>query len=390
MQARTAAGKVAPATPSPQAGALLVRTISTAEHLGFVAARDSASFLQLPAWGAVKPGWRSESLGWETPRGRLVGAGLVLSRPVPGTRRSLAYLPEGPLIDWASPDLAAWLRPMVAHLRAGGAFGVRMGPPVPTRHWEAATVKAAVAAGTVTSLPDLPPDGLDASAAGVADQLRELGWHAPGADAGFGAGQPRYVFQVPLAGRSVEAIFAGFNQQWRRNIRIAERAGVEVRRGGLDDLPAFHSLYVETARRDGFGPRPAGYFPRMWRALNGEHPDRLRLYLAQRDGEVLAAALTVQVGTHAWYSYGASGEAGRDLRPSNALQWRMLLDARERGAEVYDMRGIGAGLGPADPLFGLTRFKLGTGGRAVEYLGEWELPISRLLHSAVTAYLARR
>lgn len=55
----------------------------------------------------MKPDWRAESLGWfdDEQGGRLVGAGLVLYRPLPRLKRYLAYLPEGPLIDWAPPDL---------------------------------------------------------------------------------------------------------------------------------------------------------------------------------------------------------------------------------------------------------------------------------------------
>ena len=76
------------------------------EHLAFVEGRRSASFLQTPAWGAVKSEWRRESIGWRDPDGALVGAALVLHRPIPRLKRfTLAYLPEGPLIDWADADL---------------------------------------------------------------------------------------------------------------------------------------------------------------------------------------------------------------------------------------------------------------------------------------------
>ena len=70
------------------------------------AASGSASFLQTPAWGAVKSEWRRESLGWFDADGsRLVGAGLVLYRQLPKVQRYLAYLPEGPVIDWDADDL---------------------------------------------------------------------------------------------------------------------------------------------------------------------------------------------------------------------------------------------------------------------------------------------
>jgi lipid II:glycine glycyltransferase (peptidoglycan interpeptide bridge formation enzyme) len=176
----------------------------------------------------------------------------------------------------------------------------------------------------------------------------------------------------------------------RRNISKAEKAGVKVVRGGYEDLQAFHELYSETAERDRFVPRPLPYFQRMWSALTAEHPDRMRLYLAYHDGEVLAAATMLTVGDHVWYSYGASTSRRREVQPSSAVQWRMMTDAHELGAAVYDLRGITDTLEESSHLLGLLRFKVGTGGEAVEYLGEWDFPLNRLLYKALSLYLARR
>ncbi|HEX6921172.1 MAG TPA: peptidoglycan bridge formation glycyltransferase FemA/FemB family protein [Actinomycetes bacterium] len=369
---------------------LTVRPISREEHLGFIVAQPSASFLQCPSWGEVKRDWRHESIGWYDEQGALVGAGLVLYRQVPKVKRSLAYLPEGPVIQWAADDLQAWLAPMTAYLQAQGAFGIRMGPPVVRRRWQAATVKAAIAENSAKRLADVPPDGADPLGDRVADTLRRLGWREPAAEGGFSAGQPQYVFQVPLAGCDEDELLKRFNQLWRRNIKKAAKAGVEVVRGGAEDLPEFHALYLETAQRDGFTGRPLSYFQQMWSAMSGEDPDRIRLYLARHEGDLVAATTMVRVGTHAWYSYGASSTAKREVRGSNAVQWQMLRDARAAGATVYDLRGITDTLDESDPHFGLIQFKLGTGGEAVEYLGEWDLPLNRLLFKAFDVYMSRR
>ena len=368
-----------------------VRPLTREEHLAFVRAQPSVSFLQCPSWAGVKAEWGAESLGWFEPGGELVGAGLVLYRRLPRLRRSLAYLPEGPALPWdrVAADVSGWLAPMVGHLRRRGAFAVKMGPPVETRRWEAETVKAAIAAGTARSLDDVPPDATSPTAGALAEGLRALGWRPPAAEGGFSAGQPRHVFQVPLAGRSLDDLQRGFNQLWRRNVKKAEKAGVKVREGGYDDLPRFHELYVHTAERDRFTPRPLGYFERMWRAMREEDPQRIRIYLAEHEGDLLAATTMVSVGEHAWYSYGASASHKREVRPSNAVQWRMISDAHEAGCATYDLRGITSTLDPEDHLFGLIQFKLGTGGHALEYLGEWDLPLNPLLYRALQAYLRR-
>ncbi|KPI08901.1 Methicillin resistance protein [Actinobacteria bacterium OK074] len=378
---------------------LRVQPVTRAQHLAHIAALPSASHMQLPSWGDVKPDWQAESLGWYDDGAadgeggaRLVGVALVLLRPLPKLKRYLAYLPEGPVIDWYDPDLGRWLDPLLAHLKSRGAFSVKMGPPVVVRRWSADAVKAAVADPAAHRLRDVTATAHEPRAFDVADRLRRLGWQQaePGEEDGFAAGQPRYVFQIPLAGRTLADIHRGLNQQWRRNIKKAEKAGVEVVRGGYEDLPAFHTLYAETAERDRFLPRPLPYFQRMWTALTAEDPDRMRLYLARHDGEVLAAATMLGVGGHVWYSYGASTARRREVQPNNAIQWRMIADAHELGAHVYDFRGITDTLEESNHLLGLLRFKAGSGGEAVEYLGEWDLPLNRVLHRALDLYMSHR
>ena len=81
-------------------------------------------------------------------------------------------------------------------------------------------------------------------------------------------------------------------------------------------------------------------FPQLWDALRAEDENRMRLYLAFHEGDLVAATTWIQVGRHAWYSYGASTNAKREVRGSNRIQWQMIQDAIEAGAEVYDLRGI--------------------------------------------------
>jgi vancomycin resistance protein VanK len=128
----------------------------------------------------------------------------------------------------------------------------------------------------------------------------------------------------------------------------------------------------------------------MFRALLAEEPDRIRLYLARHDGDLVAATIWIRVGTHTWYSYGASSTEKRDVRGSNAVQWRMIQDALAAGADVYDLRGITDTLHPDDPHAGLIQFKVGTGGEAVEYAGEWDLPLNGPIYKAFSVYMARR
>jgi lipid II:glycine glycyltransferase (peptidoglycan interpeptide bridge formation enzyme) len=384
---------------SPADRALAVRTITAEEHLAFIrsiTARDggAASFLQTPAWAAVKPEWKAESIGW-TRDGAVVGAALVLYRQLPRVKRYLAYLPEGPLVDWSSENLRAWLDPMAAHLKGRGAFGIRIGPPVVTRRWSAAQVKEGIADDGIHSLTSLPPSERSQVGASVVSQLSEAGWRPQSVAGGFAAGQPQFNFQIPLvdvdgAPRSEDDVLKGMNQQWRRNIKKAAKEGVEVEHGTLADLKAFHELYAHTAERDHFTPRPLRYFETMFEALGAEETDRIRLYLARHEGDLVASTIWIRVGVHTWYSYGASSTEKRDVRGSNAIQWQMIRDSLAAGAHVYDLRGITDTLDSDDSHVGLIQFKVGTGGEAVEYAGEWDLPLNRAIYKAFDLYMSRR
>jgi lipid II:glycine glycyltransferase (peptidoglycan interpeptide bridge formation enzyme) len=388
--------------------ALTVRTITAEEHLALIRSMSrpaagspagSASFLQTPAWAAVKPEWKAESIGWfarsSTGSQNIIGAALVLYRQLPKIKRYLAYLPEGPLVDWDSEDLRVWLDPMADHLRQQGAFGIRIGPPVVLRRWTAAQIKEGIADDAITSLTALAPTDRSQTGARVVSQLHELGWKPQSVEGGFAAGQPQYNFWIPLVDhegnpRSEDDVLAGMNQQWRRNIKKATKLGVGVERGEVADLKAFHDLYVHTAGRDHFTPRPLSYFETMFAALGAEEPDRIRLYLARHEGDLVASTIWIRVGEHAWYSYGASSTEKREVRGSNAIQWQMIRDSLAAGARIYDLRGITATLDAEDDHVGLIQFKVGTGGEAVEYAGEWDLPLNRPIYKAFELYMKRR
>lgn len=371
-----------------------VRSISPDDHLEFINSRDSASFLQTPAWAQAKPEWRGESIGFFD-GSTLVGAGLVLYRQLPKLRRYLAYLPEGPELDWGRSDIEDHLVALVAYAKRNKAFAVRIGPWLTHRVWYTNTVKDAIANDTITRLSDVAPDETRLVATRTIRLLQHLGWKAPRDGEGFAAGQPQFNFQLLLRNhdgsqKTEDEILRGMNQQWRRNIKKAAKADVKVTLGERKDLARFHQVYLETAERDEFTGRSLGYFETMWDALRAEDPQRMKLYLAEHDGDLVAATTMVQVGEHAWYSYGASSNAKRDVRGSNAIQWQMIRDANDAGCAIYDMRGIVEHVGSEHPEIGLIQFKVGTGGQAIAHVGEWDKPINSLLYFAFDQYLRRR
>ena len=80
-----------------------------------------------PGDGSRASGVASPSAGTPTSRAGRRRAG-ALPPAAHGSPRFLAYLPEGPVIDWDSDPLEDWLTPMVAHLKAHQALRHPHGP----------------------------------------------------------------------------------------------------------------------------------------------------------------------------------------------------------------------------------------------------------------------
>ena len=203
------------------------RPISAEEHLGFIDQRGSASFLQTPAWARVKSEWRGESVGFFD-GDQLTGVGLVLYRQLPKLKRYLAYLPEGPVLDWSRSDLGEHLCALVAHAKKRHAFAVRIGPAIVQRRWSPATIKAAIADESVTRLSEMTPDETVLVATRARNELIHAGWVTDETGHGFAAGQPMFNFQLPLrhpdgTQKSEDELLKGMNQLWRRNIKKAAK-----------------------------------------------------------------------------------------------------------------------------------------------------------------------
>ena len=78
----------------------------------------------------------------------------------------------------------------------------------------------------------------------------------------------------------------------------------------------------------------------------------------------VAAMLFLIHGSAATYHVGWSNEVGRDTNAHNLLLWRALNELRERGVRKLDLGGVNT-----RQLPGISRFKIGSGGKVVTYAG---------------------
>ena len=174
---------------------------------------------------------------------------------------------------------------------------------------------------------------------------------------------------------SLEDIVMNMKNKTRYNIRLSQKRGVVVREGSEDDLPIFLSLYKETAERNGIRNHSSSSFSSLFHT--DEDDAEVKLLIAEREGESLAALFLSLSDDRASYLYGASSSIGREHMPTYALQMAAIKEAKRNGAREYDMFGVAPEGEEHHPLSGLSRFKLGFGGKRVKRMGCWDYALKK-------------
>ncbi len=338
----------------------------------FIASAPNGHLLQCWAWGELKRafGWTPLRVAlWDAAAEQIVAGAQVLLRPLPALGLSMAYIPKGPVVNWADPASAEiFFAGLHAYLRSQRVAFLRLEPEVAKRVYP-----SALEHGETPPAPCCPegedalPGGLYSAAQGqaVVQQLRNIGFRPV----------PDHVQQLRTIIVDLtpdeETITLRQHKTRRYNANLAARKGVTIRQArSLTDLERWYALFETTRARDGFESRTFAYFRQVWQLFRPH--GQAELFLAEQEGKLLAGALVTLVGQQSIYLYAASSNEGRKLMPNDLLQREMMRWARRQGATLYDLWGIAESDDPADPLAGVTHFKRGWGGQIVEYIGAFD------------------
>jgi lipid II:glycine glycyltransferase (peptidoglycan interpeptide bridge formation enzyme) len=349
-------------------------TGSAAEWDRLVAGLPNPHLLQTWEWAQVKAayGWEPMPFTWDG------AAAMILKRRVTSrgfaARLCILYVPKGPAFDVADESrTTALLDDLQAFAHQQGAILIKIDPDV-------------VLGEGVPGEPEAHenPPGLRFCAA-----LQRDGWLFSREQVQF-----RNTVLVDL-NASEDELLARMKQKTRYNIRLAEKKGVTVRTGTLDDLPMLYRMYAETSVRDHFVIRHEGYYRDLWQSFMRAHAGAAQSepqaepLIAEVDGEPVAAIFLFTFAGRAYYLHGMSRQAHREKMPNYLLQWAAMKRARRLGFPVYDLWGAPDEFKESDSLWGVYRFKEGLGGRVVRTLGAWDYPASPLWYKTFTQLIPR-
>lgn len=352
-------------------------------------------FLQTYEWGQVKAkyGWEPLYAVWDadgkwqvtsdpnsfTNYQSPIAAALILKRQIIrsgfAARLSVLYSPKGPLLDWTNEPLRKRvLNDLQSFAKKQGAIFLKIDPDVRLG----------------TGVPGSGEEAQDSTGQALVAELKRRGWEYSSDQIQF-----RNTVLIDL-NPSEEELLAHMKQKTRYNIRLAEKKGVSLRVGKLEDLPMLYKMYAETSVRDGFVIRDEGYYKTVWELFMANqapittyqfpHAEPL---IAEVNHEPVAAIFVFYFAGRAYYVYGMSREAHREKMPNYLLQWEAIKRAKAKGCSVYDLWGAPEVFDESDSMWGVYRFKEGLGGRVVRTLGAWDFAPSPLWYKMYSEVIPR-
>jgi lipid II:glycine glycyltransferase (peptidoglycan interpeptide bridge formation enzyme) len=369
-----------------------------------IAGLPDAHLLQTWEWSQVKAkyGWEPTYLTWSNTSYRsymsdqldkldlsdTVAAALVLKRRISvrgfAARLSILYIPKGPLMNWSEEPLRKRvLDDLQAFAKRQGAIFLKIDPDV------VLGLGIPEGGGTIE----------DNTGQAVMSELKRRGWE-------YSSDQIQFSNTVLIdLNLTEDELLARMKQKTRYNIRLAEKKGVSLRVGTLEDLGMLYKMYAETSVRDGFVIRDEEYYKTVWKLfmrsnvgkLEGSHVETFQRsnvptcepIIAEVDGEPVAAIFVFYFAGHAYYVYGMSRNKHREKMPTYLLQWEAMKRAKARGCTAYDLWGAPEVFDESDLLWGVYRFKEGLGGRVVRTLGAWDFAPSPLWYKMYSEVIPR-
>jgi lipid II:glycine glycyltransferase (peptidoglycan interpeptide bridge formation enzyme) len=152
----------------------------------------------------------------------------------------------------------------------------------------------------------------------------------------------------------------------RKTTRHAITKGANQIETSVKGLERFWPMYEMTTRRHNFVP-----FSRTFiEAQIKEFGQRGNLYIpiATYQGKDVAAAIIMIANHTAFYFHGASLKLPSSVPAAHVLHWESIKEAKKRGATKYNFWGIAPDNQPKHPFAGITVFKKGFGGAAINYM----------------------
>lgn len=182
----------------------------------------------------------------------------------------------------------------------------------------------------------------------------------------------KYNFVLDLT-KSEEELLKNMHPKTRYNIKLAQKHGVKVEERVDDEaFEIYLKLYFQTTKRQGYHGHNETYHRKVWQTLR--KAGLVILLIATYRNIPLAAWMLLKFKDTLYYPYGGSSKSHPEVMANNLICWEAIKLGKKLKLKNFDMWGaLGPNANSKDPWYGFHRFKMGYGGKSVEYIGTYDL-----------------
>lgn len=179
-----------------------------------------------------------------------------------------------------------------------------------------------------------------------------------------------------------EELLAGMRKTTRYLIKRAETEGVKIKCDqSAAAIEKFIEMHQDHAKKNSYEPFAAAYIRNLFKVFgnpfDAARDRQISLKFALFSEVIEAASVIVYYGKTAVYYLAATNSLHPQFSPSYLLQWRSILEAKGQGCLLYNFWGISPDDNPKHPIFGVSQFKKGFGGRKLDLLHAYDLPLTK-------------
>ena len=394
----------------------------------FARTSNQFSFHQTKEWADLKQCNHWDSLYLGLKEGEKIVAGCLILKKTIFLHQSLFYSPRGFLIDYQNLELlSTFTKEIHTYCKKNGAIFVKIDPYVIYQERD--------------KFGNIIEGGINH--ADFVANLKSLGYRHYGFSISTEKElQPRWIYVLPLKGKTKEEVFQEFSSDTKRYIHRAEKSGLVTEEIALSRLEEFQKVMEHTSKRRGFIDRPLSYYEEMMKCLK-EHikiitcsmdtvsclknleieeeslkkeilaideklsvsPDSKKSKVAKKtlntrldeltsrkkairalqesygDKILMASSMFIIYPNEVIYLYSGSFDEFMKYNPQYLIQAHMIDYAISHNISRYNFYGIDGNFDKEkNPMYGIYEFKRGFGGNVEELIGEFDLVIRPVLY----------
>lgn len=385
--------------------------LNSKEYDEFVKHHPQCNLLQSSSWSKVKDAWGHRLVGLLDEKNKIVAAGLVLIRPVK-LGWTVWYMPHGPILDYQNKELVdSFFDNLKEDAKKQKCVFIKIDPPVFADIAPYQDFNDEVSEEALTAKKHLENTGFIHQ--GFTKQMHDTI-------------QPRYHAITFADDRKLED---RISRRTRHALKDSKKRKVEIIRGTADDLTDFYYLIQKTEEAKDINLRDINYFRKLMDVYGEdcflylavinlknaideherlkvdvkqrianlpakapkkklEYEDRLNSYdkllktfrdMAEKEGDraLIAGCISVLYGDSFEMLYAGYNRDYSFIPAQDPVYLASMNAAFAKGAKFASMGGVDGNLQD-----GLMEYKNHFDPHVVSFLGEFDMPINKILYKA--------